>query len=270
MKFCSAIRRRGAIAVRRYVTVAVTIAPGVFALMFAAVMVGTSQAQDAGTGDSSWEKIDSVLVLPPVYRPDAAADAGSETADACAEDCASSSDADNSGFPIAVAGTADNPAGASAGTADNPTEESVAVGGSMPDGSQEQQAIAAGDRQSADNLDDSVGSTQDYEEQAARDPGAYGIASVPSVIIGVPIGPKYGPNYGPRTFAPTAPVFAPARSLPTSSSWMPQPMAKVAPLPSIVPRVIPRTVGGFPGGFSGGFHGGFSHMAGFHGGFGHR
>jgi hypothetical protein len=270
MKSYSASRRGGAVAVRRRATLAVMSAT--FALMFAAAIVGTSRAQDTSKGDSSWERVDSVLVVPPVYRPDA-----SEPADACAEDCASVDNPGAGELPSAVTGTADNPANASAGTADDPTDDSAAADGSTPDGSgsQEQQAAAAGgDQQSADSLDPSIGSAQDYQEQqAAQELGNYGIVQVPAVIIGVPVG-----SYYPRgTSALAAPASAPARSL-SSPAWMPPPMPRVVPQPSIVPHGVPGTVGAFPGGFPGGFHGGFagsfhggfSQMSGFRGGFGHR
>jgi hypothetical protein len=271
MKSYSATGRRGA---------AVSIAVAALVLLFAAAMAGTALAQDASkavpSGGSSWDELDSVLVLPPVYRPDAA-DAESEPTDPCAEGCSTSSDPGIGQSPAAVAGTADNPANASAGTADNPadnpTDASAAADGSVPEESGSQQATAAtgGDQQSADSVDAplgsaQVGSPQDYEAQqaAAQELGAAGLAQAPSVIIGAPIGPYYVPG----AFASGAPVFAPIRSLPTSS-WMPQPMARVAPLPSLVPRGLPRTMAAFPGGGFG-FRGGFPAMSGFHGGFGRR
>jgi hypothetical protein len=102
-------------------------------------------------------------------------------------------------FPNAVAGTADDPADASAGTADNPADESAGADGSTPDGSgwQEEQAAAGGDPQSADGLESSLGSAQDYEEQQAEvaaELSNYGIVRAPSVIFAVPIGPYYVPR----------------------------------------------------------------------------
>jgi hypothetical protein len=278
MKFYGATKRSGVVAVRRRATVAVTISAATFALMFAVVMAGTSQAQDASKdaikGDSSWERVDSVLVLPPVYR----AKDKSEPADACAEDCPNLSDPGIGESPTAVAGTADDPSNASAGTADDPAanqqDEASAVDGSTPgeSGTQEQQPAAGADQESADSLNPSIGSTQDYQEQQqAQELGNYGIVQAPTVIVGAP-----GLYYLPGTSVPAASGFAPTRSLPSSPAWMPQPMPRVVPLPSIVPSGVPRTVGGFPGGFAGGFHGGFAgglhggFSPGFHGGFGHR
>lgn len=278
MKSYSASRRCGAVAVKSRGAVAVmttAAAFATFALTFAVATAGTSRAQDTGKVDSSWERVNSVLVVPPVYRPDA-------TADACAEDCPSSINPGGHGSPVAVTGTADNPSNASAGTADNPSgnptdNDSVTADGSALDGSglQVQQAAAAAgdDQENADGVDNELGSVRDYEEQqaAAQELGSYGIVPVPSVIIGVPIG-----SYNVRgTSTPVSPAFPGARSLPASPAWMPQPMQKVAPLPSIVPRMVPRTMSGFPGGgfrggFSGGFRGGSPQMSGFHGGFGHR
>jgi hypothetical protein len=245
------------------------------ALMLVAGAAGTALAQDKSKGDtskggSSWERIDSVLVVPPVYQPDSAV-----PADACAEDCPGTSSPNipnNPGMgksPIAVAGSADDPTNASAGTADNPTDESVAVGGPAPDGSdlQEQQAAAAGNQPSVGSLDSSPGTAQDYGQQAAAQGlGNYGIGSAPYVIIGVPVG-SYNSQ---KTFAPAAPEFPGARSLPASPAWMPQPMPKVVPLPPMVAPVFQPTGGVFPGGVSGGFHGGLPQMSGFRAGFGNR
>ena len=243
-----------------------TAAAAAVALTLAVVLAARSQAQDTSKDGSAWNMFDDVLVLPPVYRSDAM----SAPTDACAEDCPASSNQGIGETPSAVAGTADDPADASAGTADNPADESAGADGSTPDGSgwQEQQAAAGGDPQSADGLESSLGSVQDYEVQQAESAAElsnYGMARAPSVIIAVPV----GPFYAPRTFYRAAPVFAP--------------VARVAPRPSIVPRGVPGTVAGFHsrffGSFSGrsfshmsGFHGGgFSHMSGFHGGFGgHR
>jgi hypothetical protein len=278
MKPYSATGWCGAVAVRRRGNLAAMLAAAAFAPLFAVAMAGTSLAQDVSEGAPSWEKLDSVLVLPPVYRPGTAADAESEPADTCAEDCANPGDPDAGQSPAAVAGTADNPANASAGTADNPaddpTDASAAADGSLPQESGSKPPTAAatgGDQQGADSVDAALGSTgvgspEDYEAQqaTAQELGAAGFAQAPSVIIGAPIGPYYVPG----AFASGAPVFAPVPSLPTSS-WMPQPMARVAPLPSLVPRGLPRTMAAFPGGGFG-LRGGFPHMAGFHGGFGRR
>jgi hypothetical protein len=247
MKSCNVSIRR-AVAVK-------TAAAAAFALTLAVVMAGTAQAQDASEDGSAWNMFDSVLVIPPVYR------SGTKPApaNACAEDCPGSSiqvipESDIPESPGAVTGTADDPANASAGTADNPPDESAGADGSRPDesGWQEQPATAGDSPQSADNLESSLGSVQDYEEQQAEDAAElsnYGIARAPSVIIGVPV----GPYYMPRTFYRSAPVFAP--------------IARVFPRPSIVPHGAPGTVEGFHRGFFGGFHNrGFSHMSGFHGG----
>jgi hypothetical protein len=246
MKSYSASGRRG--------SVAITVATGAFALMFTAVMAERSYAGDAGADSSTWQRVDRVLVLPQVFQPSGTENA---PADVCAEDCPDPGSADS---PVAVQGTADVP-----------TDEGVAVNGSTPgqSGSQEQQAAGVGAEQSADSLDGSIGSTQDYQEQAAApEVGSSGIVQVPGAIIAAPIG-SYS-YYVPRTSALASPVFAPVRSFATSPALMPPPMPAVVPRPSIVPHGIPRTIGGFPGGFSGGFRGSFGPMTGFHGGFGHR
>jgi hypothetical protein len=267
MKSYSATRRRGA--------TVITIASAIFASLFALAMAGSSLAQDVSTGVPSWDELDSVLVLPPVYRPDGAGSAKSEPNDACAEGCSSSSDPDVGEPPSAVAGTADNPTNVSAGTADDPadnppadnsTDEGAAAEGSTPqEASLPQQAAAADGQQGADAPDSPLGSAEEYEkEAAAEEMGTSGVVQGPSVIIGAPI-------FLPGTLAPAEPAITPGRSQLTSPAWMPQPMARVVPLPSIVPRGFPRTMGVFSGGaFSGRFRGGFPHMSGFHGGFGRR
>jgi hypothetical protein len=89
MKSYSVTRQCCEVAVRRLavITIKITVAAA-----FAVAMAGPSQAQDDSASDSSWDwlnsvRLDSVLVLPPVYRPDAE----SVPADACAEDCPGSS-----------------------------------------------------------------------------------------------------------------------------------------------------------------------------------
>jgi hypothetical protein len=280
MKSYSATRQCGAaVAAKPRAAFAIRIAAATaLALMLVAGAAGTSLAQDKSKGDtskggSSWERTASVLVVPPVYRPESA-----EPADACAEDCPSMNSPnslnspDNPGMgesPIAVIGNADNPTNASAGTADNPTDESVAVGGSAPDlsGLQDGQVAAVDSQQSADSLDSSPGSAQSYRQQAAgQGPGNYGIGPVPYVVIGVPVGSSARAASAPAS----APASVPARSFPTSPAWMPQPMPEVVPLPPMVAHVFQPTGGGFPVGVSGGFRGGLPQMPGFPAGFGNR
>jgi hypothetical protein len=255
---------------RRRAAHAAKLAAVALALMLVAGAAGTALAQgtsrDGSSKDgSSWERLDSVLVVPPVYRPDSTA-----PADTCAEDCPGTgipNIPNNPGrgeLPIAVDGSADNPTNASAGTADNPTDESVAVGGPAPDGSdlQEQQAAAAGNRQSVGSLDSSPGSAQDYGQQAAaQEAGNYGIGPAPYVIIGVPVG-----SYAPAKPASASPAAVPARSFPTSPpaspAWMPQPMPRLAPLPPMVSRGFQPTGGVFSAGLQ--------QISGFSAGFGQR
>lgn len=227
-----------------------TAAASAFALTLAVAVAGTSQAQDASRDGASWDMLNSVLVVPPVYR----SDAKSAPTVACAEDCPGWSNQGIRESPNAVAGTADDSANARAGTADDPTDDSAEADGSMPNGSgwQKQQASAGGDPRSVDGLENSIGSVQNYEEQQAEvaaELSNYGIVTAPSVIFAVPI----RPYYAPRTFSSAAPVF------------------RVALRPSIVRHGVSGPVGGFPRGFFGRFRGGgFSHRSGFHGGFGHR
>ena len=212
-------------------------------------MAGTSLAQDTSKDVTSWDPLDRVLELPPVFRPGPSANAESQPTDTCAEDCSSSSDPGDGRSSAAVPGTADNTANVRAGTADNPTDESAADDGFIPQESvpQQQSAATGDDLDGSGNLDGSIGSAQDYQAQAAAEElGTSGIVQVPAVIIGAPVGPYY---------------------LLLSPAWMQQPMARVVPLRPIVPHGVPRPIAAFPAGGFGGFRGGFS---GFHGGFGRR
>jgi hypothetical protein len=94
MKPCSATGRRN---------LAATIAVVAFAGLFGVVMAGTSLAQDTSKDVTSWDALDGVLELPPVFLPDPAANAESEPTDTCAEDCSSSSDPDDSQSSAALA-----------------------------------------------------------------------------------------------------------------------------------------------------------------------
>jgi hypothetical protein len=247
--------------------VAVAIGAMAFAALFATAMAGTSLAQDAMSPGgasavssvSSWDELDSVLILPPVYRPKAAPAAGSEPADSCGEDCADP-DGRYEDEADSVPGSADNPANAAAGTADNPADdptaenpinESAAAEGNVDtqESEAQKQGSGLGSQPGDDNLDGAVGTAQDYAAQqadAAAELGNYGIAPAPSVIVAVPMGSYYLPGT--------------VGSLPP---WMPRPMARVAPLPSIVPYRLPRTMafrgGGFPHSFGGFRGGGFGH-----------
>ena len=251
MESCSAIRR---------LSLASAIVAAAFIASFAITLAGTSLAQDINKDVSSWDSLESVLVLPPVYRPDGAANSESDPTVGCGAGCEASSQPDTSGLPRAVAGTADNPANSSAGTADDPADNPTADGPTTEDPTSQQAAVSSSDQQSVDNLDPSVGSAEDYEAQATtQEFGSAGVGQTPTVIIVAPISPYYVPG----TLALPA-----SSAIRTSPAWMPQPMARVAPLPSIVPHGIPRTIGGFPGGRFGTF--GFSHMSTFHGGFGRR
>jgi len=80
MKVRTSIGRRGSGA-------AIT-AAAALAMLCAAVATDAARAQDSGSADSGWERVDSVLEVPRVYRPDAQ----SQT-DSCAEDCPDVSDA---------------------------------------------------------------------------------------------------------------------------------------------------------------------------------
>lgn len=258
---------------------ATAIAAAALAPIFAVLATGTSLGQDTSKSDSSWERTESVLVVPPVYLPDT-----STSADACAEDCPNSIPPAGGGTPIAVSGSADNESNASAGTADNPRDESVAVGGYAPDGSdwQEEQAAAARPQQGTGAPDNLLGSVQEYDERQAEaeQRGNYGAVQAPSVIIAAPAGayaasgaasappPSPGAGVASSGVAASSPPFP-------SASWMPQPMARIAPLPPIVPHAAPQTMrvfpgGAFPGPGAGGFGTGFSQMPGFGGGFDHR
>jgi len=256
---------------------ATAIAAAAFAPMFAVLASGTSWGQDTSKSDSSWERTESVLVVPPVYLPDTSA-----SADGCAEDCPSSIPPASGGSPIAVSGSADNESNASAGTADYPRDESVAVGGYAADGSdwQQEQAAAARPQQGTGDPGNPLGSVQEYDERQAEaeQRGNYEPMQAPPVIIAVParsyLASSAASASSPGAAVASSGVAAPSRSFP-SASWMPQPMARIAPLPPIVQHAAPQTMRVFPGGTlpgpgAGGFGAGLSQMPGFGGGFGHR
>ena len=258
---------------------ATAIAAAAFAPMFAVLATGTSLGQDTSKSDSSWERAESVLVVPPVYLPDTSA-----SADGCAEDCPSSIPPAAGDSPIAVSGSADNESNASAGTADDPRDESVAVGGYAADGSdwQQDRAAAARPQQGTGDPGNPLGSVQEYDERQAEaeQRGNYEPMQAPSVIIAVPAGAyaasgaASAPVPSPGAGVASSGVAASSRSFP-SASWMPQPMARIAPLPPIVQHAPPQTMRVFPGGAlpgpgAGGFGAGLSQMPGVGGGFGHR
>src|SRR5690348_12669665 len=285
MKSRGVTRRRGTLAGGRRLVDAIGLFSAVLVLALVVGTAGSSRAQDEGKDGTSWEHLDSVLEVPPVYQPDTGG-----APDACAEDCPASNSSATSESPTAVVGSAEDPTNPSAGISDNPPDGDAAIDGSAldvagaqaassgPSGSRQTQE-ADGGSQDTNGLDSSLGSEQEYEEQQAmaEELGNSCIVQMPPVIIGAPVEQYYVPGaFAPRTFAPAGAQVPAARSLPASPAWMPQPMARVVPLPSIVPHGVPRTVTGFPGGGSGGFHGGFAPAPGlhggfgFHGGFGHR
>ncbi len=234
-----------------------------------------------GSADSSWERAESVLEVPRVYRAD-----GSDQPDTCAEDCPNPNSAnpgDPARAPIAVAGTADDP-----------TAQSAAVNGTPSQDADGSQNTANGiDRQTADDrdpnitdadrdgpdlqdgLDPAVGTARDYQEQQTigEQLGNAGTVAVAPIFIPVPASPYYLPGSA-------ASASAPPRSIGSPSVLMPPPIPRIAPLPSIVPRGFSPCVGAFAGSSaagSGGFVPGFAPMmgfhgafGGFHGGFGHR
>ncbi len=277
--------------------VALAAAACAFALMLMAA--DSASAQDAetsgssvapadgsgGSADSSWERAESVLEVPRVYRSDAG-----DQPDTCAEDCPNPNGAnpgDPARAPIAVAGTADDPTDASAGTADDATAQSAAVNGTPSENAEPSQNAASGvDDQAPDNtnpniagsgqdgLDSAVGTARDYQEQQrmAEQLGNAGMVQVAPIFIPVPVSPFYLPGSA-------ASASSPPRSIGSPSVLMPPPMPRIAPLPSIVPRGFSPSVGAFRGssaaGAGGGFVPGFApmmgfHGGGFHGGFGHR
>jgi type III pantothenate kinase len=251
----SAIVRCRRVAKGRQSTVAIV----AFALTLIGAGAGAARAQDAvesgsSKSSSSWERVDSVLEVPPVYRPNSSA-----PADGCAEDCSGSITPGAGEAPVAVPGSADNTSNASAGTADTLTDESASADDSESDdsapddtGSRQKQAAAGIARQGADAPVDSAASVQGNdqnhdEQQAEADRGDYAIQEPPMIIV-APIGSYAGVTALPAPIYSGAPIPSPAFP---SSSWMPRPVPGLAPLPSTVPSA------------GGGFGGGFPRMPGF-------
>jgi hypothetical protein len=250
----SAIVRCGRVAPGRRATVAIV----AFALALIGA-AGAGHAQDAlesgfSKSSSSWERVDSVLEVPPVYRPNSSA-----PAEGCAEDCSGPINPGAGDAPIAVRGSADNASNASAGTADTPIDESASADDSMPDdstlddtGSRQQQAAASIAGQGAGAPGDSSASVQANdqnhdEQQAETDRGDYAIQEPPMIIV-APIGSYAAATAFPAPVYSGAPIASPAFP---SSSWMPRPVPGLAPLHGFapLPSMVPSAGRGFGGGF---------------------
>ena len=242
-----------------------------FALTLVGAAAGAALAQDAAaesgasksgssvsgcSAGSSWERAESVLEVPPVYRSDS-----STPADGCADDCAGPIVRHAGEAPIAVPGSADNASNPAAGTADTLNDESASADVSEPDDSApegavaQQQGPASVAQQGADDPGASTASVagngqrndrNDDQQQAEADRGDYVIQEAP-VIIAAPIGAPIG-SYGAITGMP-APAYsgprAPSPGFP-SASWMPRPVPGIAALP---PMAVPRAGGGFGAAF---------------------
>jgi hypothetical protein len=251
MKLCTAFRLRSASILAAAVLLAIVICT--------AVLPCTAGAQDSAGGDS-WQEVDRVLVVPPVYPPDSPT-----AADGCAEDCSNSVNPADPGGSVAVSGTADEPAAKDAQAAEDPAGETVAAGGAADAGP------AFPDAQVPDSsqveADNGIGSIQEYQQQELSDHIAAGpIVQVPQpVIVPAPMAAYSVTGASPPRVSAVVP-----QPLSNSTAWMPPPIGRPMPLPSIVSRGLPRASVSIPGSSSAGFRGGFGAMSGFRGGFGHR
>ena len=250
MKFCTAFRFRNASMFAAIVLLGIAICT--------AVLPRIAGAQDSGAGDS-WQEVNRVLVVPPILKPDSVA-----TADGCAEDCSNSINPGDPGGSVAVSGTADEPAANDAATAEDPAGETVAGDGAAGPGPAVQEARSPDSSQV--QADAGLGSIQDYQQQELSDQIAAGaIVQVPEPVI-VPVPTVV---YAAPGFAPPVSAVVP-RTLSNPTAWMPPPIARPMPLPSIVSRGLPRASVSIPGSSSAGLRGGFGAMPEFRSGFGRR
>jgi hypothetical protein len=214
-------------------------------LVFVALTSTPACARDNGSGDSHWERLNRVLVIPPVYKPDAKAET-SATADGCGNSRLST----GPGGAIVVAGTADcqntnTPEMQAQGQGSGSTEASAS---SQPAASApEQSAVPNTDQADSGSLGPPVGTIDDYQRQreaAAEASAALGAYQIPpSVVVGSPTVPYYLPRTYAAPAPPTTHVYVPTMGFARAplASWMPRPGA---PMPVGPPAWMPQ--GGTP------------------------
>jgi hypothetical protein len=220
--------------------------------MLAASAATPACARDASSADSDWERVDSVLEIPPVYKP-AARSSAPATADLPPDGSGCESQKLGSGADgaVAVAGTADT-ACAAAGSASDDRQVSSSDSGQRESDSADSPAAA----------DPAIGTLDDYRQQqaAAEAAARAAIGQIPVVV-----GPPLVPYYLPRAYAAPAPamnhLYVPSTgfaNIAPRASWMPAPVTPMvvpppawAPQPTVpmvaapAPMFIPRTFGSF-------------------------
>jgi hypothetical protein len=225
----------------RHGAVALKVAAAGAMLVFAALASAPACARDSGSSDSDWERLDQVLVIPPVYKPAAKANAPAAVdPPAASEGCGNSQLAMGPGGAIAVAGTADcqstNTVQTQAQRQDSgPTGPS---GSSQAATSPAAQSAAPADAQASPP----VGTIDDYRQQQET-AAELGANQMPPPIV---VGPPLVPYYLPRTYqvpdAPMARIYVPTTAFPRAP-WMPRP--SVPMVSARPPMRIPPAVGSF-------------------------
>lgn len=235
------------------------------AIIVCAALTSTpAYARGSGSSDSDWERLDRVLVIPPVYKPAAKANVPQTN-----NGCGNSRLGAGPGGAIAVAGTADC----------QNTNTTQAQNSGSSKASDSNQAAASPSTQSAGastgeadsgNSGSQVGTIDEYKRQQQAEAEVQAAIRANRIPPAVVVGPPVVPYYLPRRYAaPVGPpmnhIYVPTTAFPRAS-WMPRPVAPVVPaspawmpqarVPMVAvrpPILIPPTAGGF--GVSSGFVG---------------
>lgn len=250
----------------RYREAAVKIAAVGAIIVFAALASMPACARDSGSSDSDWERLDRVLVIPPVYKPAVKADAPGAN-----HGCGDSRLGAGPGGAIAVAGTADCQSTNTTQAQEQNSGSSEASDPNQSAASPPTQSAAANAGQAeSGNSGPPLATIDEYRRQ--QEAQAEAAATIranripPRVVVGPPLVPYYLPR---RYVAPAAPpmsrIYVPRTAFPPTS-WMPRPAAPVVPaspawmpqtrVPMVAvrpPMFIPPTVGRF--GVTSGFAG---------------
>lgn len=221
-------------------------------MLVVSVLISASVfAADGAPRASDWERLDQVLVIPPVYKPDAKGNTSAATPSASSSSgtpaaragCGSSTLNVGPDGAVSVSGTADC-TNTNAPAAEVPVQDAgeTAAPQSAPQaagGSAVQSAESGTAEADAGGVAPSVGTLDDYQQQEAADEAAAraGLGRPPPAVV---VGPPMLPYYLPRTYAvptpPMAPMYVPQASFPRAT-WMPQP---VSPMVQGPPAWMPR------------------------------
>lgn len=243
-------------------------------IVFAALASMPACARDGGSSDSNWERLDRVLVIPPVYKPAAKANAP-QASDGCGDSRLGA----GPGGAIAVAGTADCQSTNTTQAQEQNSGSSEASDPSQAAANPPTQSAAANTGQTESGNSGppvgTVGTIDQYRRQQEAQAAVAATIRANRIPRQVVVRPPMVPYYLPRRYAaPAAPpmrhIYVPTTAFPRTS-WMPRPAAPVVPAsPAWMPRTrvpmvavrppmfIPPTAGRF------GVTSGFAGMGGWH------